>query len=88
MPSHACLERRRLADELLSTAMDRLHITARKLVILFGPELRETASTGILGGRLNCLMMFVAIHWKADTQEIESMDNMAQSILRHCPISA
>ena len=84
-PNRVCPERQCLADEPVSTTPLRLHITARKLMILFGPELRNTASTGILCGRLYCLMMFVAVHWKADTQEIEGMNNMVQALRRQNP---
>lgn len=77
-PDQSCPKRQQLAQTLLETAPEALHITAAKIKVLFGKALRYVARTGCCSAPLFITMRFVACFWKGDTQEIEGINNLVQ----------
>ena len=58
-----------VASDILNTAVDQLHATAKKIRGLFEAELRYVVETGgKIGMRLFALMKVVAHLWVCDTQ--------------------
>ena len=80
-----CADRERVSNTLLDTPIERLHVTARKIVMLFGDELRTSVARGTLCMRLYVPLRIVALFWKADQQEIEGMNGMLQAIVKRSP---
>ena len=74
-PSTPCLQRQRVADELINTSPDLLQDTALKNRILFYDQLVSTQSTGRVSVGLFALFFQVACHLHADTREIEAVNN-------------
>ena len=71
-----CAHRANLAMELLSTEAADLHVCARKVNILFSPELQYVVESG---GRcpmsLFATIRWAALRWRCDDQAIEGIMN-------------
>ena len=80
-----CSERIAVACELLDTPPAALHIIARKVVTVIARELGDTKHSGKLCCRLYSALMLAAVHWKAETQEIEGVNNMLQMMIHQAP---
>ena len=70
-------DRYTLARDLLEAPLHTLHITARKIVALFTPELWYVRRTeGRVPMALYSLFRLLSDIWRADTQEIEGVHNL------------
>ena len=84
MITHA--SRLRVAEHLLNTASDLLHVTARKIKLLFLEALQYVVRTnGCVGMQLYTLMRLVCDTWRADTQEVEGFMSLIQAAVSKAP---
>eukprot|EP00959_Pyramimonas_sp_CCMP1952_P077781 1625901-Pyramimonas_sp.AAC.1 len=65
--------------------MDNLHITAAKVVHMFQAEIREASRTGVLSMRVWMPLYLASVFWRGDTQEIEGVNNLLQTVVRRAP---
>lgn len=80
-----CSRRQELALELLDTADAQLHITARIMKRLFREELKDCAMEGTISMCLYAPMRLLALSWRADTQEIEGVNNLISMATDRAP---
>ena len=65
---------------LLDTDNETLHTTARKIKVLYAPELMHCReSGGMLSPLLWIPLRIVARYWRATSQEVESVMNMIKT---------
>ena len=75
-----------VCKQLLETPIDRLHITAAKIVRVFRTELIWTVhNQGRARMRLFAPFRTLACRWRADTSEMESIMNLIGVALTKCP---
>ena len=87
-PTTRMVERLRVCEDLLRTPPSMLHITARKVRAIFGPELRyAVANGGVVPSLLYSLMKTIALLWRADTQEIEGIHNLIKLAAKSSTVS-
>jgi hypothetical protein len=87
-PTTRMLQRLQVCEDLLQTPPAMLHITARKIRAIFGPELRYAVATGgVVPTLLHSLMKVIASIWRADTQEVEGIHNLIKLAGRASTVS-
>jgi len=70
-------KRKEIAETILKTSPDELHINARKILELFRGSLQSiVANNGAVDMRLYITMRYVACTWRADTSEMEGIMNL------------
>lgn len=80
-----CNGRRELCQRLVRTDDSKLHITAKKIKMLFGPDICQGARDGTISQPLYAALRLVCMKWRVDVQEIEGINNIIQVIASRAP---